>query len=48
METSQAPRNGKPYLLPDKPLQSLDDYIAIGGLKALEKARSTPREAVIV
>ncbi len=47
METSQASRNGKPYLLPDKPLQSLDDYIAIGGLKALEKARSMPREAVI-
>ncbi|MGH9731667.1 MAG: NADH-ubiquinone oxidoreductase-F iron-sulfur binding region domain-containing protein [Candidatus Acidiferrales bacterium] len=47
METGQASRNGKPYLLPDKPLQSLDDYIAIGGLKALEKARSMPREAVI-
>ncbi|MHB8412115.1 MAG: NADH-ubiquinone oxidoreductase-F iron-sulfur binding region domain-containing protein [Candidatus Acidiferrales bacterium] len=47
MENSQASRNGKPYLLPDRPLQSLDDYIAIGGLQALEKACSMSREAVI-
>ena len=47
MDTSQASRNGKPYLLPDKPLQSLDDYIAIGGLKGLEKARSMTADAVI-
>ncbi|MGB6233844.1 MAG: SLBB domain-containing protein, partial [Candidatus Acidiferrales bacterium] len=47
METSQASRNGKPYLLPDKPLQSLDEYVAIGGLEGLKKAYSMPREAII-
>ncbi len=47
METSQASRNGKPYLLPDKALKNLDEYIAIGGFQALKKAYSMPREGVI-
>jgi NADH-quinone oxidoreductase subunit F len=47
METSQASRNGKSYLLPDKPLRSLDDYIAIGGGEALKKARTMSRDAII-
>src|SRR5579875_515754 len=44
---SQASRNGKPYLLPEKPLKSLDDYVAIGGLEGLKRARSMTREGVI-
>ncbi|HKF53605.1 MAG TPA: hypothetical protein VKB26_14920, partial [Candidatus Acidoferrales bacterium] len=47
METSQASQNGKNYLLPDRMLQSLDEYVALGGLQALKKAVSMPREAVI-
>ena len=47
MDISQASRNGKPYLLPEKALQSLDDYVKIGGLEGLKKAQSMPREAVI-
>ncbi|HEV2328343.1 MAG TPA: hypothetical protein VGY56_06100, partial [Verrucomicrobiae bacterium] len=43
METSQTSRNGKPYLLPERPLNSIDDYIAIGGLEGLKRARSMPR-----
>ena len=47
MDTSQASRNGKPYLLPEKPLNSLDEYIAIGGLDGFKRARSMTRDAVL-
>lgn len=47
MDTSQASRNGKPYLLTDKPLNSLDEYIAIGGLEGFKRARSMTRDAVL-
>jgi NADH-quinone oxidoreductase subunit F len=36
------------YLLPEKSIESLDEYVATGGGKALAKALGMPREQVIV
>ena len=36
------------YLLPEKPIRSLDEYLALDGGKALAKAVSMPREQVIL
>ena len=47
MATGQPSSNGKPYLLPEKPVQSLDEYVAMGGMQGLKRALSmSPQEVV--
>src|ERR1700757_827157 len=40
-------RHPEAHLLPEKPIESLDQYIASGGGKALAKALAIPREQII-
>ena len=40
-------RTPQAFLLPDKPVESLDAYIAGGGGEALKQALTMPREQII-
>src|SRR5690348_18433953 len=47
MATGQPSSNGKPYLLPERPLQTLDEYMAAGGMQGLKRALSLSPQGVI-
>src|SRR5579864_7066060 len=47
MASGQPSSNGKPYLLPEKQIQSLDEYVSLGGLQGLKKSLSMSPQAVI-